>query len=97
MSWFICGCCGCAFQSTDDEQRKFDQDDGYGICPPCAYEIEAQNERQWMELENFVAQNMNEANREKFLSYELPLRRGLIAEMIDAGVIKFVIKPGHTQ
>jgi hypothetical protein len=33
---FECGCCGTFFQSTYAEQRKYDQDNGYGICPDCA-------------------------------------------------------------
>lgn len=32
---FTCGCCGKSFRSTPDEQRIFDQDAGFGICPPC--------------------------------------------------------------
>jgi hypothetical protein len=32
---FECGCCGSFFQSTYAKQRKYDQDDGYGICPDC--------------------------------------------------------------
>jgi hypothetical protein len=32
---FTCGCCGTWFQSTITKQRKFDQDEGYGICPDC--------------------------------------------------------------
>lgn len=33
---FECGCCGEGFKSTLKNQRKFDQDNGYGICPDCA-------------------------------------------------------------
>lgn len=32
---FTCGCCGEWFTSTVAEQRKFDQDEGYGICESC--------------------------------------------------------------
>jgi hypothetical protein len=32
---FECGCCGTGFESTYREQRRFDQDNGYGICPSC--------------------------------------------------------------
>jgi hypothetical protein len=32
---FECGCCGTDFQSTYAEQRRFDQENGYGICPKC--------------------------------------------------------------
>ena len=32
---FDCGCCGTSFKSTYAEQRKYDQDDGYGICTAC--------------------------------------------------------------
>lgn len=32
---FECGCCGTDFQSTYAQQRCFDQDNGYGICPKC--------------------------------------------------------------
>ena len=35
LTWFDCGCCGSGFQSTIADQRKFDQDAGYGICPNC--------------------------------------------------------------
>ncbi len=33
---FTCGCCGDRFSSTLQEQERFDQDAGYGICPSCA-------------------------------------------------------------
>ena len=33
---FECGCCGNGFESTYREQRHFDQDNGYGICPKSA-------------------------------------------------------------
>jgi hypothetical protein len=33
---FECGCCGTSFESTYEKQRRFDQDNGYGICPGCA-------------------------------------------------------------
>ena len=32
---FECGCCGSDFESTYAEQRKHDQDNGFGICPRC--------------------------------------------------------------
>ena len=32
---FQCGCCGTFFKSTYAEQRQYDQDNGYGICPDC--------------------------------------------------------------
>lgn len=32
---FECGCCGSGFESTLRVQRKYDQDNGYGICPRC--------------------------------------------------------------
>ncbi|MEP2668915.1 MAG: hypothetical protein ABJH04_07965 [Cyclobacteriaceae bacterium] len=34
--WFTCGCCDEDFLGIAAEQAKFDQDAGYGICPPCA-------------------------------------------------------------
>lgn len=82
------------FRSTDEEQRKFDQDEGYGICQECADEIEEKNEKEWQRLEEQVAASLSPANREKFLAYELALRRGLILQMIDDGVLKFVITRG---
>jgi hypothetical protein len=33
---FECGCCGKSFTSTYEKQRKFDQDNGYGMCASCA-------------------------------------------------------------
>ncbi len=32
---FECGCCGEGFKSTYRTQKKYDQDNGYGICPKC--------------------------------------------------------------
>ena len=32
---FECGCCGENFNSTYAQQRRFDKDNGYGICPDC--------------------------------------------------------------
>lgn len=52
----------------------------------------AQNEREWKKMEDFVAASLNETNRAKFLAYDQDLRRGIILEMIDHGVLKFVIK-----
>ena len=92
FSNFQCGCCGVLFRSTDEEQRKFDQDEGYGICDGCAREIEEQNEREWKKMEDFVAASLNETNRAKFLAYDQDLRRGIMLQMIDDGVLKFVIK-----
>lgn len=80
------------FRSTDEEQRKFDQDEGCGICDGCAREIEEQNEREWKKMEEYVYASLNETNRAKFLAYDQDLRRGIILEMIDHGVLKFVIK-----
>jgi muconolactone delta-isomerase len=34
---FECGCCGSGFISTYAKQRKYDQDNGFGICPKCAH------------------------------------------------------------
>lgn len=34
-AWFTCGCCGSSFKGNVKEQIKFDQDEGYGICPSC--------------------------------------------------------------
>lgn len=36
-SWFTCGCCGSDFKSNYEEQEKFGQDVGYGICPKCEH------------------------------------------------------------
>jgi hypothetical protein len=33
---FTCGCCGSFFNGNIEFQKKFDQDDGYGICDDCA-------------------------------------------------------------
>jgi len=35
--WFECGCCGTGFKANIAEQLKFDQDQGYGICPDCKH------------------------------------------------------------
>lgn len=35
MAYFDCGCCGTRFKGNVLYQMKFDQDSGYGICPPC--------------------------------------------------------------
>ncbi|MBO9681964.1 MAG: hypothetical protein J7502_04745 [Flavisolibacter sp.] len=34
-AWFTCGCCGNYFYGNVQEQQKFDQDAGYGICTNC--------------------------------------------------------------
>lgn len=36
---FTCGCCGEWFESTIEEQRVFDQDEGHGQCPSCIKRI----------------------------------------------------------
>ncbi len=33
---FECSCCGTFFESTIEKQRRFDQDNGYGLCVGCA-------------------------------------------------------------
>jgi hypothetical protein len=35
--FFECGCCGCSFKDTYENQKKFDQEEGYGICPKCSH------------------------------------------------------------
>lgn len=35
-AYFECGCCGESFKSTYRTQKKYDQDNGYGICPKCS-------------------------------------------------------------
>ena len=37
---FTCGCCGEVFRSTIAQQKRFDQDAGYGICPKHAHYYE---------------------------------------------------------
>lgn len=34
-AYFTCGCCGNRFYSNVSYQLKFNQDNGYGICPQC--------------------------------------------------------------
>lgn len=92
LKGYKCGCCGMWFRSSDEVQRKFDQDEGFGICPVCASEIEQENESEWARLEHLVGSALNETNRAKFYGYELAVRRGIILQMIDEGVVQFVIK-----
>ncbi len=33
---FVCGCCGESFVSSLSQQKKYDQDAGFGMCPRCA-------------------------------------------------------------
>jgi hypothetical protein len=35
-AYFECGCCGESFKSTYATQKKYDQDNGYGICRRCS-------------------------------------------------------------
>lgn len=35
-AWFTCGCCSDRFYSNVSYQLKFNQDNGYGICPRCS-------------------------------------------------------------
>lgn len=42
-AWFLCGCCGTSFQSTMKDQRRHDQDAGFGICPDCEAWVTGKN------------------------------------------------------
>lgn len=39
-AWFRCGCCGEDFESSYAKQKKFDQDNGYGICGSCCHRFQ---------------------------------------------------------
>ena len=88
---FQCGCCGALFRSTDEEQRKFDQDEGWGICDECAIEIDAQNEREWQSAIKTLADGLNEINRAKFYSLDVEVQKGLVLQAIEDGVLRFSI------
>ncbi len=90
-SYFLCGCCGCGFDSTTEEQRKFDQDEGWGICDECAIQIDAQNEREWQSAIKKLGDSLNEVNRLKFYSLDVEIQKGLVLQAIEDGVLRFSI------
>lgn len=83
-----CGCCGKNFR-TWPEYKDQDCDKGYGTCEPCQTWQSERNEAEWVKLEEKVINAFNEKNRIKFMEYEKEVRRGLILEMIDDGIISY--------
>lgn len=91
LKWFGCDCCGASFQDYLSNQAHHDKDDGCGLCVECDKMIAEKNEEEWIKIEDKVVNSLNPVNRAKFLAYELGVRRGLILEMMDAGLIKWTI------
>ena len=89
---FICGCCGDGFRDTLTAQAEHDQDAGYGICPRCEMWIDERNERDWADIESKVAAALNPQNRAKFLGFDVEVRRGIMWQMMDDGLIQFEIR-----
>lgn len=86
--FLICGCCGAWFRGHQD----LEHDAGYGECTECKQLITAENERDWDKLRDKVAASLNINNRIKFLSYDKEIQRGLMLEMMEDGIINFVVK-----
>lgn len=84
-----CGCCGTGFST---EKQNPDHDTGFGTCQRCQKMDDKRNEQHWLGLEQKVAAALSEKNRTKFWDYNLALRRGLILEMMDDGLITWRIE-----
>lgn len=91
MSLFTCGCCGDGFSSTLEEQARHDQDTGYGICPRCEEWIGGRQDAEWRKTQKLVAESLNPANRAKFLGFDEELQRGIVAQMIDEGILTYEV------
>ena len=70
-----CGCCGACCEK------------GKGLCPKCQREENERNEAEWQKAEKMIADGLNPTNREKFLAMELELRRGLVLQAIEDGIL----------
>jgi len=92
MSNLICSVCGKYYEAPAYALSEFDCDKGYGICPPHKAELDAENETQWVKAENLMVNALNDVNGKKFMAYDKGVRRGLILEAIEDGVLIFEIK-----
>lgn len=53
------------------------------LCKGCCKD----NEAEWNDFRDLMANNLNDANRAKFLAMDIPLQRGIILQGIEDGVI----------
>ena len=89
----VCGCCGTGFRGEQSPEH----DTGYGNCPECENWIRLKNEKEWQRIEKLVADSLKPENRQKFLAYEMPVRRGIVLTMIDEGIITWGIRGKEAQ
>jgi len=94
MAQLICGTCGRYYQVKLPKgvKSQYDCDNGYGICPKDKKVQDEQNEAEWVKAENLLAGALNPENAKKFRAMELGVRRGLILQAIEDGMITWEIK-----
>lgn len=54
------------------------------------YQLE--NEKEWKKAEALVRESLSEKNREKWDSMELEVKRGIIVQFIEEGILTWTIK-----
>ncbi len=89
---FRCGCCGADFLSTAVDQAKHDQDAGYGICERCVDWIAGKDAKRLAKMESTLADALNPENRAKFLAMDDGMRRAMVGEALEAGVMTFEVR-----
>ena len=53
---------------------------------------ELENEKEWQKAEALVRESLSEKNREQWDTMELEVKRGMILEMIEEGILFWTIK-----
>lgn len=82
-----CHCCGGPAPRASHTPER---DAGFGTCERCAREIAQDNEDEWRNLEELVRLALQPKNRETFDAMEVAVRRGVIVELIERGLIRWL-------
>ncbi len=82
---YTCNCCGKVYRGNHPQDSN--RDTGFGECPECVTMKTRQNEADWRRLEEKVRVALSPKNAAHFLSLETGVKRGMILQMMDDGII----------
>jgi hypothetical protein len=92
----VCDCCGSEYHDKDPQRwvnvKDFIHGTQFGVCEKCEGWIEEKNEKKWQRHEaSFLSFLEKDENKERFLAMEKEVRRGLILQAIEEGIVDFKI------
>lgn len=90
MKTLCCGCCGSGFLKWDGYIDQ-DQDKGYGICQPCQDSVATTNKAAMDDGIKLLTDNLNPANKAKFLAMDRGLQESVVHHAIEDRVITWSI------